>query len=298
MKKASIPQVRFDSDSGVDKVCVEYYQGTAKLALADVNLSPEDIRHVWFRRPEELECCLSVEEPERRHVAEEWSAAIEGFLAHIPLDRWVNHPSRNAIASHKIEQLTRANAVGLDIPDTLLTQKPESLRQFWRKCDGEVIAKPMISAYLEREEPQADSQIYTNRVLREHIDQADRTLPCCPTLFQRMVRKRVDVRIASIDHCLFPIGIKACDGNSPRLDIRRNNMDDVQYVQASIPDDVRVKLLRLLDSYGLRFAAIDMAVDEKGNWIFFEINPNGQWAWTDLAGATDIAAGFIESFGR
>jgi hypothetical protein len=52
-------------------------------------------------------------------------------------------------------------------------------------------------------------------------------------------------------------------------------------------------LKRLLEEYSLRFAAVDFAVANDGAWVFFEINPNGQWAWLDLAGATDVAGDLL-----
>jgi glutathione synthase/RimK-type ligase-like ATP-grasp enzyme len=206
------------------------------------------------------------------------------------------HPRNNAAASHKVEQLTRACSAGLATPETLMTRNPDALRRFWQQCNGEVIVKPMISGYLERDDPGTDTQIYTSQVLAKHIEGAQSTLPSCPTLFQRAIRKQLDVRIAVIDGRFFPIGIKASDGEGQRLDIRRNSMNDVCYSPVALPTDVRAKLLQLMKEYDLRFAAIDMAIDTEGQWVFFEINPNGQWAWTDLAGATDIASGFLEVF--
>jgi glutathione synthase/RimK-type ligase-like ATP-grasp enzyme len=31
----------------------------------------------------------------------------------------------------------------------------------------------------------------------------------------------------------------------------------------------------------LRFGAIDFILDESGEYVFLEINPNGQWAWIE-----------------
>ena len=39
-----------------------------------------------------------------------------------------------------------------------------------------------------------------------------------------------------------------------------------------------------------------MAIGTDGNWYFFEINPNGQWAWLDSDGGTNIAGSFIRAF--
>lgn len=42
-----------------------------------------------------------------------------------------------------------------------------------------------------------------------------------------------------------------------------------------------------MQSYGLRFGAIDMLRTTASEYVFLEVNPNGQWAWLDMAGATD-----------
>ena len=215
---------------------------------------------------------------------------------HISSQRWINHPSSNAAASYKSEQLSRALKMGLCVPETLITRQPNALREFWGHCRGKVIAKPLIGGYLEREPAEADTQIFTNQVLQCHLENLDNTLPLCPTLFQRMVEKQLDVRIAVVDRQITVIGLKAGEHGAQRLDIRRNDMNDVEYVPVALPDEIKKKLLLLLDSYGLRFAAIDMALDTHNRWIFFEINPNGQWAWTDLVGVTNIAKAFLASF--
>jgi glutathione synthase/RimK-type ligase-like ATP-grasp enzyme len=84
--------------------------------------------------------------------------------------------------------------------------------------------------------------------------------------------------------------------HGPRFGGQVNNMDDVAYRPIRLPIEIREHLKNLLRQYELRFAAIDMAVTTKGEWVFFEVNPNGQWAWLDLAGVTNIAASFIDRF--
>jgi hypothetical protein len=38
-----------------------------------------------------------------------------------------------------------------------------------------------------------------------------------------------------------------------------------------------------------------MAFTKDYKWVFFEVNPNGQWAWLDLEGVTDIASLLLKS---
>lgn len=46
-----------------------------------------------------------------------------------------------------------------------------------------------------------------------------------------------------------------------------------------IPPDVATGVRRLMAELGLYFGALDFAVTPGGRWVFFEVNPNGQWHW-------------------
>jgi hypothetical protein len=288
---------RLDTDLfRLDLLGISHSLGATRLRIVDRWYSPSEFSHVWFRRPEplvRLDCT-----PEEAHVAAEWSEAIEGFLGQIPAKCWMNHPSNNVRASHKIEQLVRARALGLRAPHTLVTQDPPALLEFWRACNRKVIVKPMSYGYIERDQPEDDTHIYTNEVLPEHLVRAI-GLPACPTLFQERVDKAVDVRITIVDGNAIAVALRAAGPpGTQRLDIRRDSMRDVSYETIALPTDIHARLAHLVDSYSLRFAAIDMAIDRSGEWVFFELNPNGQWAWLDQLGAANIAAHFATAFAR
>lgn len=288
--------VRLDTDRLPNPFRPEYDCGEASLVLGDRRLQPGDVRAIWYRRPKPLALDLATTDSgEARLVEREWAEAVEGVLAHVPAPRWVNLPARNALASRKPEQLTRAGAFGLRVPPTLMTQDVNQLKLFWDKYSGELIVKPLRVGSVERTDPRDDSVIFTSRITSIDLDQAD-TLARCPTLFQHVVDKSLDIRVTVVDRHLVAVSLRATDGGSQRLDIRRNNMADVTYTVVEVPPDVRRSLLNLLDTYGLRYAAVDFVVDQAGDWIFLEINPNGQWAWLDLVGASYIAPLFDHAF--
>ena len=291
-----LPFVRFDTDQNLSDIKISYAEGCPRLMMRDATYAVGAFRHVWLRRPKPLEVHIGGDASEQAQAQKEWSEALEGFFAHIPFDAWMNHPSRNVTASHKMEQLTRASRFGLAIPDTLVTQHPEQLLAFWEQCDGEVVTKPLAEGYLYREGEAADTTIYTRQVQPYHLDHID-TLVHCPTLFQQRIEKQTDVRICIVDDEVHAVAMEATDdGTAQRLDIRRHNMVDVSYSDIALPENVGAALKKLIRSYELRFAAIDVTVDRHGTWIFFEINPNGQWAWLDLVAGTNIAEAFIRSF--
>lgn len=124
-------------------------------------------------------------------------------------------------------------------------------------------------------------------------------LSVCPTLFQEFVEKDYDVRITVVDSELTAVKLvaKETDGKQ-RCDIRRNNMVDVTHSQIELPAQIASGIWTLMEKYSLRFAAIDMVVSVAGEWLFLEINPNGQWAWIDQVAGTNIAASFVKAFSR
>ena len=294
--EASVPFVRLDTNSALERIALSYQPSNPSLRIDGQWYGPTDFSTVWYRRPERLISDKIPDTPEGKCVLDEWSESLDGFFAHIPRMQWMNYPSANALASRKMEQLTTAQQHGFRIPDTIVTQDSAILRRFFSKHKGEVIVKPLGRAYIERPNDECDSVIFTNPV--SECDFEDLTdLARCPTLFQQTVRKVSDVRITVVDTDIHAIELTAKDANGQqRCDIRRNNMLDVTYRAISLPEDVTAAVRKLVYFYGLRFAAIDMAVAEDEQWYFFEVNPNGQWAWLDLCGGASIYKSFIASF--
>jgi glutathione synthase/RimK-type ligase-like ATP-grasp enzyme len=296
LEESGIPFLRLDTDCLLPKISLSYRPGKPEIKVNGRWYEADEVSHVWYRRPEQLKDARFENSPESKYTLSEWTEFIECFFAHVPKEKWVNHPSRNAAASRKLEQLTTATALGLTVPDTLVTQAPDELRAFYRQYQGQVIVKPIASGYIERTGEQEDSLIYTNRVLDSHLKELE-DLSVCPTLFQQFIQKQHDVRITIMDEDIHAVALIAREKTGKqRCDVRRNNMSGVTYQEIQLPENVRVSLQKLMRQYGLRFGAIDMAVATTGEWYFFEINPNGQWAWLDMSAGTNIAASFIKAF--
>lgn len=296
LEKGGLPFVRFDTDRVLENAAFEFHVGVPRVRLNGSWFEPGQISNIWYRRPEEFSLAAKDDSPEAKFTRLEWTEFFENFFAHVPSKRWMNHPSVNATASRKLEQLSTAAKLGIKIPDTLVTQQPEELKAFYAKHEGRLIAKPLSSGYVERGEDEFDSLIYTNQLrVGDMEDLTD--LSVCPTLFQEFVEKDYDVRITVVDSDLTAVKLvaKERDGTQ-RCDIRRNNMVDVIHSQIELPSQIASSIWALMKKYSLRFAAIDMVVSMAGEWLFLEINPNGQWAWIDQVADTNIAASFVKAF--
>jgi hypothetical protein len=266
-----------------------------RLSIGERELQVSNIGTVIYRRPKPFDSAVDGDCYQRRHASNEWAEAVEGFLGHIPAERWINHPVRNYSASQKVVQLVSARECGLVVPSWLVTTDAREAEDFLRAHDSQVVAKPMASGFIERAIPEEDSLIYTSAIDESHIILFDR-LPGCPVLFQARVVKDADVRLVVVDDQSVAVSLRATESDgSQRLDIRRDNMSGVQYEQIAVPRHVNQGVARFMRRYGLRFGALDFAIDAAGNWSFFEVNPNGQWAWLDLEGVCDIGGLFIHA---
>lgn len=298
LEKDGVPFCRLDTDTLLSKIRFSYRLGQPAIMAGAQLLRPEDIEAIWYRRPKVIKHEQFDETPEGNYVRAEWSEFLECFFAHIPHERWVNHPSYNAAASHKLDQLTTAIALGFKVPDTLVTQQAEELRNFFQKHQGNIIVKPISTGYIERNGEEKDSLIYTNRVFSRHLNNLD-DLAGCPTMFQEFIQKKRDVRITIVGHDMHAVSLIAHDKpGEQRCDIRRNNMSDVSYESVTLPENITQSIRRLMQHYKLQFGAVDMVELMSGDWHFLEINPNGQWAWLDQVAGTNIAASFVKRFQR
>lgn len=292
---AKVTFLRFDTDSPLNSIHLNLSDGDLQLTLDQQIIRPDEIHTIIYRRPKPFAPTDSGDAYQKAHAADEWAEAVEGFLAHVPVKKWLNHPLQNFKASHKIEQLTSARECGLAVPSWIVTTIPKEAESFLNANGQDLIAKPLASGFIERDQPKEDTLIYTRSIDQSHMPLFNR-LPGCPVLFQERVNKEADVRVIVVDNRMIAVSMIAKDGDGmQRLDIRRDNMQEVQYSQIPVPHKVAESISRLMYAYGIRFAAIDFAIDAHGKWIFFEVNPNGQWAWLDLVGVSDIAQLFIDT---
>jgi hypothetical protein len=290
--------IRLNTDNLIEETKFHYDLNEISLIFRNRKIKLEEISSVWYRRPEVLKLPnhKNTDEGEAKHTINEWSAMLDGYLFHIPPQLWINHPMNNALASSKIEQLSIAQKLGLITPKTLVSQSYNEIIDFYHSCQKAIIVKPIAHGYIERENSIEDTVIYTNEVTLEEINNNINTLSLCPTFFQEKIDKSCDLRVNIIDKEVVATAIYASEDNKLQAtDIRRNNMQNVKYEIVNLPSEISRKLLKICNYYKLRFAAIDLAIDNNNNYIFFEINPNGQWAWLDLLEITDIASVLITS---
>src|SRR3546814_8596319 len=76
-----------------------------------------------------------------------------------------------------------------------------------------------------------------------------------------------------------------------KLDVRLNQQ---AYEKHDLPEPVSRKLLDLMDRLGLEYGAIDLRLTPGGDYVFFEVNPAGQFLFVEHACGHPISDAMAE----
>lgn len=271
LAKRELDFLRFNTEEFPQKVCLAWSgDGSATFKAETWSFDASSVSAAWYRRPSSP----SLEEHSRvdpQWVAGEALEALRGIWKTLDC-LWVNHPDLNARAENKISQLSRASSVGFAVPETLVTNDVTLAREFVDSHRG-VVCKPLHDG---RPVIDGEERIFFTSRIKNQIGE----MGPAPCIFQEEVRKRFDVRVTVIGSEAYGVKIQSQSVNEGRTDWRRANPIPPHEL-FELPDEVAEDCLRLSKSFGLQFAAIDLAVDTRGEFIFFEVNPNGQWVWLE-----------------
>lgn len=252
-----------------------------ELRFSDATVPMNEVTAVWWRRPQPFGIPNTVTDPAVRHFA--MSEAATAFQGMWQSSRalWVNNILRDAAAAHKPWQLALAKQVGLAVPDTLITNDPDEARRFWAANPGQVIFKPFTASLHSWRE---------TRMLKPEEEGMADAVRLAPVIFQKYV-SGTDLRITAIGDRLFPAEADASAGEY-QVDVRLNT--NLKYKEHQLPPGVAEKLLALMRRLGLEYGAIDMRRTPEGEYVFFEVNPAGQFLYVEMATGMPIAAALAQ----
>jgi glutathione synthase/RimK-type ligase-like ATP-grasp enzyme len=276
--------VRFNTEDYPTAVGIDWGPEGAELSIGGTDIDLGDIGAVWYRRPRPPQLPADYSTEEATWAAREAHEALHGVWRTLAA-RWVNHPDANRRAECKPEQLRVAAGLGLEIPATLVTNRPDRLSEFL-EVHPAAICKPLLDGVV----PQGDDQrlFFTSKIEAERLDAE--ALGPEPYLFQGLVEKAFDVRVTVIGEEVFAVEIESQTAAETMIDWRRGAERGLPHRPLELPEEIEAGCLALCRHYDLEFGTIDLALGPDGAWTFFEINPNGQWAWLEQATGLPLRA--------
>jgi glutathione synthase/RimK-type ligase-like ATP-grasp enzyme len=207
----------------------------------------------------------------------------EGFLqclyAHTNI-AWFNAPHLIKRAAVKLSQLQRAVSLGFRVPKTLITNSVNEASMFAESLDYQIICKPIKATLV----PSSDGslQCFTAKPSQSDFEAYIDSVRYAPTLLQEWIPKKSEIRATVIGNKVFSCEIDSQSLLESSVDWRKVNPFVIPHTSTDLPDQVNNALIKLVQSYGMSFGAIDLILTPSCEYVFLENNPNGQWYWIEL----------------
>lgn len=276
LRHDGIPVFRFNCDAGNEMSLVSFAANNKCIEMSFVcdgrEINSAEIGVGWCQQlPPYLSQAASVDENlQRRNL---WAAQLASLDSlEVP---WLNHPRNVLYASSKPLQLVHARSVGLNIPNTLISNIPQHIRSFVE--NQPTIAKNLATPWVVS--PTETRAAYT-RIVEPDWLQNNGELEFCPVIYQEYRARKKDYRIVVVGDKTFAACCEPCEGQ--REDIRRNTTTGESFQACKFDAQATDLLKTLMKRLSIEYCSADFMEDNEGNLYFLEVNTCGAWWWVDL----------------
>lgn len=231
-----------------------------------VDLAEVDL--VWFRRVTNGQSTAlpEITDPDYRDVifTDSATAAI-GMLMADYRGTLVDRPEAIQLAQNKVLQLKVAHDVGWRLPQTLISQSPERIRAFYEALGGAAIVKCVAGL---------PGKTTATKVVSKELLADEASLSLSPAIYQELIpgsrHLRVQVFGDRVHTALFEVD---------ELDWRFDMSFPAK--EFALPDEVTKDLHEVLRRLDLRMGIFDLKLTDAGEYVWLEINPQGQWLFVE-----------------
>ena len=275
--KNGTPYFRLDTDRFPSEIQAIFDpQNTLTISDGSRVISGNDVKSVWYRRHATPNLPEHLEPGVREFCEREARAFLDGALATLPTPHWLSPREAISRCERKPFQLSLAADLGFSIPSTVMTNHIHTVRRFSQEHD--LVAKAVSAGYIKGLE--GNQAIFTSALAESDFE--DLTgLALAPVTFQEHVEKLSDIRVTVVADDVFAAEILSQERASSRVDWRATDDPALPHRNHELPADIRRRCRDFVTQLGLVFGAIDFALRPDGTYLFFEINPNGEWLWLE-----------------
>ncbi len=175
---------------------------------------------------------------------------------------------------NKLAVLSKAQALGLDIPSTLITSRKDEVILFIERY-GRIVCKP-ISNGIDAGYKNGSAQIFTEEWNLERINELSECFAL--SLFQELIDKKLELRVFFLNNEFYAMASIPTNRQTASIDIRKDSFQAVdRFVPFNIPLEIKNKLLLLMHELNLISGSLDIALTFDNKYVMFEVNPIGQY---------------------
>lgn len=142
---------------------------------------------------------------------------------------------------------------------------------------GKVVLDDHIELY--------QTNIFDKTLLKGYASEVSIT----PIYIQNYVEKKYEVRITIIGLSLFCVRIDSLNPIDWRADY-----SNLSYTIIDCPSEIAKQCFEMMKKMQINFGAFDYIVNNEDEWVFLEVNPNGQWLWLEEELGINISRKIVE----
>ena len=261
------------SNSGESELILNFKSGI------EVNLSK--VTSCWYRRGflslriGEIQNYIS--DGLKEFLDDEWSILSDHIYSVLSEKRSIGSAIHEKYPN-KLRQLKYAGKCGLLVPETLISNNRDTILKFlWRH---DCISKAITDVPSFEEDGFSYVGGYTQRVNSLEYEGQDLIFP---TLFQKNIDKSYELRIFFFEKKYYSMAIFSQNDTLTSTDYRISNVEKPnRCVPYTLPENVKISLIKLMSLLGLNTGSVDIIVDKEGNYWFLEVNHVGQFDWLSV----------------
>lgn len=247
-----------------------------ELVYHDYVIKSSQIKGVWLRRLKPFIISEDIiDKTVQSFVYNECRDFFIGWLN--TFDNIINSHHNEFMALRKLSQLYIAQSIGIKIPETLISNNPEEIKNFYLNRKGEIIFKVLTSTAFQFAGAQLLLEDYLKNINAATIS---------PCIFQERIKVKKNLRITIVDNNIFAASIEVKKEHA-KIDWRLESAPVIKPYE--LPNEVCDNLLKLQNKLGLRYGAIDMILNENNEYVFLENNPAGQFLFIEIHAGLPIS---------
>lgn len=265
------------------KICFSdkgYSWHTIESDTQSTNWHEKEIDTIWWRRPRRPFIPDTIHEDDKNFIQKE-NSIYHDSIPFMFDDKawWVNPFASTQKTKSKITQLKIAQQCGFRLPETLVSNSPDEIKNFinLRKSNS-VIYKPFTPQFWA--ESDGIRIVYTDKISLEDLP-SDEMLQIVPGIYQHYVEKKYELRVTCFGSYLSAVKIDSQKHTLGQTDWRKIPGNELSLSEISLPQAIKDKIILFMKKIGVVFGCFDFIVTPDDEIIFLELNEQGQFLWVE-----------------
>jgi len=179
---------------------------------------------------------------------------------------------------NKLEVLDIAASHGLKTPDYEIISNLNQIEK--SEIQEEFVTKSIAEGIYEMIDNQS---YYSYTESHKKADYTGSDIAVFPSMIMNIIEKQMEIRAFYLDGKFYSMAIMSQSIGQTKVDFRKYSDERPNKTETyQLPKSLEDKLINVFNDLELNSGSVDLIVNEKGEYVFLEINPVGQYAMTSL----------------